>query len=269
MDDIIDSIEKYLIDNRELPFSVYSSIYEQNILNVPVAKPLLIFVLSGEKELGGATKVICKSGSFIFLSDNHAVHMRNIPGDKPYYALLIEFDYQDFEGIPINVGRKVDYIIGDTSSKVESCLKQFVDSVSWAPNSIVNHRKREILLLLYYLGYTDIAFMKGKPKTSHKIHDIVNNNVCEVSVEEICDQLAMSESTLRRRLKAEGTSITDIKNRARLGLGLHLLQTTEDPISVISERCGYQSQSRFTQRFKDHFGLTPTELRKTRQVNVD
>jgi AraC-like DNA-binding protein len=32
----------------------------------------------------------------------------------------------------------------------------------------------------------------------------------------------------------------------------------------VAERCGYQSQSRFTDKFKQFFGVTPTELRKTR-----
>ena len=74
----------------------------------------------------------------------------------------------------------------------------------------------------------------------------------------------MSESTLRRKLKAEGTSLQEIKDQSRLGLGLHLLQTTQDPITLIAEKCGYQSQSRFTNRFKGRFGLTPSELRKTK-----
>jgi len=74
----------------------------------------------------------------------------------------------------------------------------------------------------------------------------------------------MSESTLRRKLKAEGTSIQEIKDQTRMGFGLHLLQTTKKSISIIAQECGYQSQSRFTSRFKDRFGLTPTELRKTK-----
>jgi AraC-like DNA-binding protein len=76
----------------------------------------------------------------------------------------------------------------------------------------------------------------------------------------------MSESTLRRKLKLEGTSVQEVKDQARLGLGLHLLQTTRQPISLVAEKCGYLSQSRFTDRFKKRFGLTPSELRKTKMV---
>jgi len=40
----------------------------------------------------------------------------------------------------------------------------------------------------------------------------------ELTIEYICEQLAMSESTLRRKLKLEGTIVQDVKNGAWLGL---------------------------------------------------
>jgi AraC-like DNA-binding protein len=72
---------------------------------------------------------------------------------------------------------------------------------------------------------------------------------------------------LRRKLKLEGTSVQDIKDQARLGLALHLLQTSSNSIGMIADKCGYQSQSRFTERFKKRFGLTPSELRKTKMTD--
>ncbi len=75
------------------------------------------------------------------------------------------------------------------------------------------------------------------------------------SVEVLSEQLFMSSSTLRRRLIAEGTSIIEIRNRARLGHGLHLLQTTMNSIGDIAELCGFQSQSRFAEQFKLLFNM--------------
>ncbi|SSV75063.1 transcriptional regulator AraC/XylS family protein [Acinetobacter nosocomialis] len=89
----------------------------------------------------------------------------------------------------------------------------------------------------------------------------------ELTAEFIAAQLFMSSSTLRRKLKNEGNSIQDIRNRVRLGHGLHLLQTTNDSIGNIAFECGYQSQSRFTEQFKNLFGITPRELRKTKMLN--
>jgi len=241
--------------------------YEQKLLNVPIAKPLLVFVLSGNKKLGPNDHIICQTNDFIFLSDSPAINMRNIPNDDEYFALLIEFDYDDFKDIPLATSNKKDYFIGKNTDTLNQCLQQFIDCNHWATPSILTSRKKEILKLLYDLGYTDIASMMDNEKISHKIHDFIHRkNFTDINTQTICKHLAMSESTLRRKLKTEGTNIQTIKDNAKLGLGLHLLQTSVISVGLIADRCGYQSQSRFTDRFKQQFGLTPLELRKTRMT---
>jgi len=124
-------------------------------------------------------------------------------------------------------------------------------------------RREELLQLIYLSGHDEVSSIVGHPSLSHQLHDIVSENIAaDWSVGRLAEKLAVSESTLRRRLNAEGASIKSIVSRARLGQGLFLLQTTMEPIGRIAERCGYQSQSRFTDKFKQQFGLTPSELRK-------
>ena len=268
MANLLSSIKNTMDQQPELPFAVYSSIKEQNLLNVPIAKPLLIVVLSGNKELGKDNELICRAGSFIFLSDSPAINMRNIPNDNEYFALLIEFDYPDFDGLKIGAFKNKHHCIGQTTSTLEKCLQQFVESSLWAPKQLWALRKREIIELLCHMGHQEILSMVGHSKISHRLHDMFcQQNFHALTIEHICAQLAMSESTLRRKLKSEGTSVQEIKDQARLGLGLHLLQTTLYSIALIAEKCGYLSQSRFSDRFKRRFGLTPTELRKTKMAD--
>ena len=270
MQNLISTIKDTILANNNLPFSMYSSVHEQKLLNVPIAKPLLIVVLKGHKELGKNNEIICPCENFVFLSDNPAINMRNIPKDNAYFALLIEFDYEDFEGVPhssIHSNRTLntDYFIGEVTCTLKNCLQQFVESTRWAPETLWPLRKKELLMLIYHLGYHNLVSMMGKPKVSHQVHELCQESEFDkLTNEYICLQLAMSESTLRRKLKLEGTNIQAIKDRAKLGLGLHLLQTTQTPIGLIADKCGYHSQSRFTDRFKSHFGLTPSELRKTK-----
>lgn len=265
MSNLLASVKNIIAVEHDLPFAVYSSIKEQNLLNVPIVKPLLIVVLSGSKEFGKHSEVTCHSGDFIFLSDSPAINMRNIPKDKEYFALLIEFDYQDFYGFQLSAFSKQYFTVGKTTLVLEKCLQQFVESSLWAPNKICSLRKKEIIELLCHMGHKEILSMVGNPKVAHRIHEMFcAQNFQDLSIDHICEQLGMSESTLRRKLKIEGASVQEIKDQARLGLGLHLLQTTHDPIVLIAEKCGYQSQSRFTDRFKGRFGLIPSELRKTK-----
>jgi len=268
MENLLSTIKNVLNEKRDQPFSVYSSIKEQKLLNVPIAKPLLIVVLSGDKELGVNNELICHAGDFIFLSDSPSINMRNIPKGKEYFALLIEFDYQDFDGLQINATNKKDHLIGKTTPDLEKCLQQFVAFALWAPQKMWSLRKREIISLLCHMGHVEILSLLGSLQVKDRLHEMfINQGFHELTIEHICEQLAMSESTLRRKLKLEGTSVQQVKDQARLGLALHLLQTSRHSIGVIADKCGYQSQSRFTERFKRRFGLTPSQLRKTKMTD--
>ena len=267
MNNLINAIKTTNIESRQLPFSIYSSMKEQHLLNVPVVKPLFIAVLDGDKKLGKHGEIICRAGDFIFLSDNPAINMRNIPNDKEYLALLIEFEYDDFIGLNTYVDSKPPFSLGKISITLATCLQQFVEWSAFAPQFMWALRRKEILQLLYHLGYKDILSMAVPHKLGQKIHAILSEEpATETSLTTLCQRVAMSESTLRRKLMAEGTTIQEIKDQVKLGLGLHLLQTTGHAIVYIAEQCGYQSQSRFTDRFKKRFGLTPSDLRKTKMT---
>ena len=84
-------------------------------------------------------------------------------------------------------------------------------------------------------------------------------------IADVCRALTVSESALRRNLHGEGTSFSDLLEQARLVAGLALLQETAQPVSQVAAAVGYQSQSRFTERFKQRFGLTPRQLKQSRQ----
>jgi len=265
MNDLISVVKSTIKEAKLLPFSVYSSIKEQRLLNVPIAKPLFIAVLSGDKKLGKNHEIKCSSGDFIFLSDSPAINMRNIPNNEEYYALLIEFEYQDFLGLQTSLVNKQSYCVGEINFQLARCLQQFVEYSLWASPALWSLRRKEIIHLLCHLGHEEVLSMVANPKVGHKLHDIVSSKLTdEITLDNICQQLGMSESTLRRKLKAEDTSVQEIKDQAKLGQGLHLLQTTHHSIGLIAEKCGYQSQSRFTDRFKGRFGITPSELRKTK-----
>lgn len=264
MQDLVSLAKKMLHDEKALPFSVYSSFKEQRILNAPVSKPLLIFVLAGIKQLGEADEIRCPAGNFLFLSNASDIDMRNIPGDE-YLAILVDFDYGNFNKFRSGKRGRRRYFQGEIDFTLKKTLMQFIEWSSFAPRELWDFRKEELLQLLYLSGYEDVGSISAPPGLGHQIHEIVSKNIQgDWNVERLAAQMAVSESTLRRRLKKEGASIKSIIDRVRLGHGLHLVQTTMEPIGRIAECCGYNSQSLFTIKFRHLFGITPTKLRKTR-----
>lgn len=267
MKTLIDMTRSVFDESRHLPFSVYHSVKEQHMMNVPVLKPLLIVVLSGNKRLGTEDESVCTPGHFIFLSNTPHIAMRNIPVDSEYYALLIEFEYSDFECLEHRYPSGSTYFQGQIEPVLQFTLQQFVEWSECTPPQLWHLRRKEILQVLDALGFSQVRSIMQPPTLSHKIHTMITSDLTsDLDVKAVSSMLAMSESTLRRKLTVEGDSFQSIKDRAKLGHGLHLVQTTSLPIGRIAELCGYLSQSRFTDKFKQLFHITPSELRKT-QMN--
>ncbi|MNM92901.1 HTH-type transcriptional regulator YdeO [compost metagenome] len=78
---------------------------------------------------------------------------------------------------------------------------------------------------------------------------------------EVADTLSMSEVMLRRKLSAENTSLRTLMIDVRMSSALALLQSTDWPISAIAQHVGYESSSRFAERFRKRFGFAPTAIR--------
>ena len=265
MKKLICSAKQLLETQCPLPFSVYTSVESQRIANVPIIKPILVCVLDGCKKLGKSAEINCQAGNFIFLSASQRLEIQNIPLKTEYLALIIEFDYDDFKCLKPQQANTQKYFCGEIDSSLKTTLQQFVDWSAFAPVEMWSVRRQEILQLLYHSGFEQVSTFVETPVLKQKLYDLIRANVADdLSVQLLASELAMSESTLRRKLQSEGTSFQEIKNNVKLGYGLHLVQTSFYPIGHIAEACGYQSQSRFTDKFKQLFGLTPTELRKTR-----
>lgn len=267
MDKLIELSKRSFMQNKHLPFSIYTSLKEQKIQNLPILKPLLIFVLSGSKQLGGDESQTFQEGSFVFLSNTPSIDMRNIPSHEQYFALLIDFEYEDFDVVNNGVVTdfNTDIVKGPINSLLRKWLEQFLELSYLAPIEATLLRKKELLTLLYFIGYTEISSFAHPPSLSHLVNDVIQSNLqYHWNLSSLSTTLHMSESTIRRKLKSEGTNIKQVRRKAQLTYGLHLIQTTDLNIGVISENSGYDSQSRFTDQFKELFGITPSGLRKTR-----
>jgi transcriptional regulator GlxA family with amidase domain len=84
----------------------------------------------------------------------------------------------------------------------------------------------------------------------------------ELKLEEICQHAGISVRSLRRNLKAEtGMTWEDARQRSRLLRAISLLGETDEPMSEIAARCGFESQSAFAKMFRAEMGETPRDYR--------
>jgi AraC-like DNA-binding protein len=130
-----------------------------------------------------------------------------------------------------------------------------------ASPALVAHKVVELLLVLAEAGHSFSS--EHSVSLQNQIHALVLQ-APEKSwpSADLAQQFHMSESTLLRHLKKEGTSPSHCIRQARLEHGLMLLQTTRQPIGRIAQACGYASHSRFSTAFELCFGLRPLQLRQ-------
>ncbi len=123
--------------------------------------------------------------------------------------------------------------------------------------------RHRLFALLLGLASRGVVFPElGAPKLAEKVRVLVMGNpAAPWTAASVAATLGMSEATLRRRLQAEGERFQEIVIDVRLHHGLILLQSTRHSITRISEACGYDSASRFSERFRDRFGTLPSQFR--------
>lgn len=149
---------------------------------------------------------------------------------------------------------------------VASILQWLVWNASYTSSlSHARHRQSELLLLLTEAGLAFNLLFDEQSRWSQRVHQLLSMDPKRRwYMKDVCRQLGVSEATLRRRLGIERTNFRQILEEVRLEAGLALLRKTKLQIGRISEDVGYISQSRFGERFKQHFGVTPSELRRLR-----
>ena len=87
-----------------------------------------------------------------------------------------------------------------------------------------------------------------------------------MGVDYLCKVMAMSRSTLNRKLKILlGISTNDVIRQYRLQNATSLLLGGDD-ITTAAYKVGFSSPSYFTQCFKEQYGVTPSEY-LGRQMN--
>ncbi len=113
-------------------------------------------------------------------------------------------------------------------------------------------------------------YIKSNSFISKSSHSLMSSQVSKLiskelgynwTIEEVSEKLYVSKSTLKRRLKDEGTSLSGVLLNARMLRARKLLVNSDMTISSISDNTGFASVTYFCKKFKDTFGVPATKLR--------
>ncbi|MBW9267045.1 MAG: helix-turn-helix transcriptional regulator [Candidatus Thiodiazotropha sp. (ex. Lucinisca nassula)] len=213
--------------------------------------------------------IICNTGNALTVPSPGSYDLRNEPDRRSgrYRALVIPFEVTDIEHLlrlhqlqPHHRQVAPQILHFNIQADLANAIRHYLTPSS--DDHLIRHRLLELLLILLRQDERLMTYSLCQPSWSQKVRSIFATDLAKKwEIVEVCQRLAISESTLRRNLKREQTGFRDLLVEQRLSAALMLLLQTSQSITQIAYDCGYLSVSRFSSNFSKRFGLPPTELR--------
>ena len=105
-----------------------------------------------------------------------------------------------------------------------------------------------------------------------RVMKVVNAHITDsdLSVEQIANEVGLSRSHLHRKMKdLTGESTSDFVRNVRLKRAAYLLEGGKHSIAEVMYACGFDSPPGFSTRFKNFYGVSPTEYMKEHSYSKD
>jgi AraC-like DNA-binding protein len=237
-------------------------------------KPTVVFVRRGKKWFRGSGKEFtAEAGQVIAIAEGCAFDIINHPAaDGAYEADCIYCNPEvvaEFTASRTNKGFiSGANLIANPDPPFFEAFDRAMEAIAHRdplPCNVAVQRIREMLAWLRHFGAV-FAIPKAT-STSNRVRALFSADPQEDWIApDVSHRLGMSEATLRRRLAAEGQSLTRLLIDIRMCSALSLLQSTDRPVAQIAYEVGYESASRFAARFRQRFGHPPTEVREERAL---
>lgn len=249
--------------------------YEQPLTQIFCLNPMVILVLQGTKIIEfDHQKSTVHAGEILVIPAGTTLDIINLNTEDDSYLAC----YFTWESKPLKFYEKmrtghhskylenVKILKNIPESFKESFLQISNQLTTIDHHDLVNHKFVEILIWLEQMG---IVFSSVENLTlSQKITQLISQAPNQKwQAKEIAQHFYLGESTMRRHLANENTSVSQLIQNVRTSYGLTLLQTTHWNIEDIAQEAGYESGSRFAYYFRQRFGFLPSEMKNNTRQN--
>ncbi|MGB3468355.1 MAG: response regulator, partial [Cyclobacteriaceae bacterium] len=133
-------------------------------------------------------------------------------------------------------------------------------------------KSRQIMFEKYLKGVSDLENINDATAVDrdfmHTILDYIREHMSDptLSVESVAENVSLSRSQLYRKVKAlTGSNVNEFIRRIRLEQARKLINQGHSNVNEVSHKVGFSSASYFTKCYKQHFGILPTDEKKSEQ----
>ena len=147
-----------------------------------------------------------------------------------------------------------------------SGLKTYFSNPAHLSEEVIKIKTKELISILVQIDNTgSIRKLFGGLFTapSYDFQEVIQNNLFEdLNIDELAFLTSMSSASFKRKFNSiYGTSPNKYITSKRLEKAQTLIRTTELRISDIAFDCGFSDLSYFSKVFKNHFNISPSDLR--------
>ena len=101
------------------------------------------------------------------------------------------------------------------------------------------------------------------------VDHITNNFQNEISVMQASELAGMTQATFSRNFQAiTGRKFVEFVNRVRIGQACSMLYASDDQVTLICHKAGFQNLANFNRHFLKIKGMTPSEYRETARKDL-
>ena len=116
-------------------------------------------------------------------------------------------------------------------------------------------------------GYEELTEkLSGNDLLKNKIANYIHNQKnYQLNIDQLANELGVSISTIKRRLKSEHTHFQQVLDQARLEQATKLIDHSSMGITDIANELGYQSPASFSRAFKRWLGISARQYRQQKK----
>ncbi|MFV0254994.1 MAG: helix-turn-helix transcriptional regulator [Erysipelotrichaceae bacterium] len=196
-------------------------------------------------------------------------HNQYTTADHSCSYLTIMFDMECTEA------EKLQNKIFDGNKNITNAINNFVrfsDANSTYSNDLMICHLQEIIIRLLYNDLIEEKPIVSTPMQQKFENELlneliiyINDNIYKrLTIEELCQEFYLSRSTLQQLFKNNlATAPKQYINDLKLHKSQLLIKESKYTISEISNLLGFSSIHYFSRKFKQQFGITPTDYAKT------
>ncbi|GIU09602.1 MULTISPECIES: helix-turn-helix domain-containing protein [unclassified Shewanella] len=251
----------------------------QPLRNVPVYTPSIIAVTSGVKALLWQGETLAFDPNYWLLASSaQELTFVNEPYQNKFQSIQLSFLSRPSEWVlKQRVNTDTNHLTALSSPRLRA-----TDSLNFAFSQLIAMSGQDLssavqqcyldafYLQLKELGALSSLFEGDLLSLREKVSRYLSAEpAANHTIDNTCSHFAMSQATFMRHLSKEGTSFRVILAEVRMLCAIGVMQSISArngvPLSQLelAIRCGYQSEARFSQRFKTQFGISLKQYMKT------